>query len=249
MPQGVIALRLSTSGSGWFMEADDGPRQVFCGDVDEFVTSLLRSSPKRYFGLTVSSVIPGLCLGPALNLAVDSIVSRHKHGEDGKTLVRTDERIAIVSRSHALRDYLAESTLRFGNAKFPFMSFRTFRLKRNGEEQPAKFGRSEARTTIKPLTASPQFLFYDLSPMHATDAVPTCAVVLAEIAEADGPVYIERLMKFAGACHSRFVFPIISYQDVEKCRLLESMGFTVVAVTKGNGTKAPDFTFSALESA
>ena len=41
---------------------------------------------------------------------------------------------------------------------------------------------------------------------NSLDAVPECAVVLAELAEPDDPQYIERLMTFARACRARFVF-------------------------------------------
>lgn len=249
VPSGDIASRLSIPGSGWFHEADGEERQVICGDLDVVVASLLKSSPKRHFGLAVSSVLPGLCLGPALNFTVDSTLSKQIHREDGRSFVRTDERIAVVSRSHSLRDYLAESTLRFGREAFPFMSFPTFRLKRSGEEQPARFGRGEDRRRLKLFTESPKFLFYDLSPLQALDGVPECVVVLAELAETDGPQYVERLMTFARACHARFVFPIVSYHDAEKRQLLASLGFTIVTVVKGAGMVEPDFTFSALAAA
>jgi hypothetical protein len=247
VPPGDITLRLSVSGSGWFLDVGGESRQVLCGDVDSFVASLLKSSTKRQLGLAVSSVIPGLCLGPALNLAVDAMVSKRIHGEDGRTLIRTDERIAICSRAHSLRDHLAESRLRFGRgAEFPFMSFPTFRVKRNGESAPARFGRNGQQTKFELFTSSPQFLFYDLSPLHITEDVPQCAVLLAELFESDGPQYVERLLAFARACRARYIFPIISYHDVEKRRLLEGQGFAVTTVTKGAGTARPDFTFASL---
>ena len=249
VPPGDIALRLSVSGSGWYLNGDGERRQVLCGDVDALVSSLMKSATRRLTGLAVSSVVPGLCLGPALNLAVDSMVSKRIYGADGRTLIRTDERIAIASRSHALRDYLAESILRFGREEFPFMSFPTFRLKRNGDDEPARFGRNAHRTKFEIFTTSPQFLFYDLSPLNAPQTVPECAVVLAELAETDGVQYVERLMAFARACHARYVFPIVSYHDVEKRRLLESQGFAISTVTKGAGTADPDFTFEALSKA
>lgn len=248
-PSDGVASRLSVPGSGWFHEADGECRQLIFGDADALVASLLKSAPKRNFGVAVSSVRPGLCLGPALNFAVDSLVSKRLHGVDGHALVRTDERIAVVSRSHSLRDYLAESTLRFGRQAFPFMSFPTFRLKRNGEGEPARFGRGGNRGRLDAFKESPRFLFYDLSPLQRLDAVPGCAVVVAELAESDGSQYIERLMAFARACHARFVFPIVSYHDFEKRRVLAEHGFTIVTVTKGAGTAEPDFTFSALAAA
>jgi hypothetical protein len=248
-PSGDLASRLSVASSGWFHEAAGARRQLIVGDADALVASLFKSSPKRHFGIAVSSVLPGLCLGPALNLAVDAMVSRHLHGVDGRTLVRTDDRIAVVSRSHSLRDYLAESTLRFGREAFPFMSFPTFRLKRSGEGEPARFGRDGNRSRVEAFTESPRFLFYDLSPLNGLDSVPECAIVLAELAESDGPKYIERLLTFARACHARFVFPIVSYHDAEKRRVLAEHGFTIVTVTKGAGTAEPDFTFSALGAA
>lgn len=248
-PPGESSLRLSVAGSGWFLDADGKQRQVLCGDYDALVASLLRTPPKRYFGLMVSSVLPGLCLGPVLSLAVESVVMRQLRGKDAGTLVHSGERVAIASRSHALRDYLAESTLRFGRETFPFMTFPTFRLNRNGEEQPARFGRDGNRRGLKQFTESPRFLFYDLSPLNATNDIPPCALVLAEIAEADGPQYVDRLIKFAGACKARFVIPIISYHDVEKRRLLQALDFTLVTVTKAKGLAEPDFTFSALAGA
>lgn len=249
MPPGDMAMRLSASGSGWFLDADGHSRQVLCGDVDALVGSLLKNSHRRLLAISVSSVLPGLCLGPALNLAVHAMASSRNQGADGYVPLRTDERIAIVSRSHSLRDYLAESTLRFGLKSFPFMQFPTFRLRRNGEVEAARFGRKEDRRRVTPFTESPEFLFYDLSPLHLTDGLPDCAIVLAELSESDRPDYIDRLMEFARASHARHVFPIVSYHDAEKRRLLEGLGFTIITVTKGTGSDAPDFTFASLTAA
>ncbi|MGH7736654.1 MAG: hypothetical protein ACREMP_02110 [Candidatus Tyrphobacter sp.] len=249
VPANDIALRLSVSGSGWFINADSERRQVDSGDADALAASILKSAPQRHFALMVSSVLPGLWLGPALNLAVDALAKKRANGEDGHTLVRTDDHIAIVSRSHSLRDFLAESTLRFGSQVFPLMSFPTFRLKRNGDTQAARFGRNLDRLGFEQFTVSPRFLFYDLSPLHDVERVTECAIVLAELSESDGPHYVDRLMNFARICHARYVFPIISYHDVEKRRLLESLGFMIVTMTKGSGSADPDFTFSALAAA
>jgi hypothetical protein len=250
VPANEIALRLSVSGSGWFLDGDGQRRQVRSGDADALIATLLKSAPQRHLALMVSSVLPGLCLGPALNLAVDALAKKRAHGEDGHSLVRTDEHIAIVSRSHSLRDSLAESTLRFGmQAVFPLMSFPTFRLKRNGDAQAARFGRNLDRLHFEQFKESPKFLFYDLSPLHDVQRVTECAIVVAELSESDGPHYVDRLMTFARICHARFVFPIISYHDVEKRRLLESLGYTILTMTKGSGSANPDFTFSALAAA
>lgn len=195
-----------------------------------------------------SSVVPGLCLGPALSLAVDSLVSMRIHKEDGRWLIRIDERIGIVSRSHSLRDHLAESHLRFGrNVEFPFMSFPTFRIKRSGENEPARFGRN-GHARIDMFKVSPKFVFYDLAPLQDMSDVPKCAVVLAELFENDGPQYVDRLMAFARACYARFVFPIISQHDLEKRRMLEAQRFALAAVTKGAGISEPTFTFSRLSA-
>ena len=245
IPVRDLTRRLSDRDAGWFQNTENGSRTVDYGDNDALVSWILKSSEQNHVGLAVSSVIPGLSLGPALNFALDSFVKK-QFNRDGA--VRTDERIAVVSRSHAIRDYLAESVFALAQEMIPFMAVPTFRLKRNGDAVPARFGRYDT-ASFRTLKDIPAFLVYDLCPLDYANRMPPCAIVVAELAEHDTIEYAERLIKFAEASHSRAVFPIISYHDIEKRRWFESRGFTFVVATMPSGTSSPDFSFSKLSAA
>lgn len=250
VPRDGLVARLSEFGCGWSQVSGFDRRALTLGMLDAAAIAVLKSaSPSGKVALSVARVEPGISLGPAMILALTALVS--PHGFDTSPFpIRNGDRVAIASRSHAVRDLLAESVLKFGSHETRVCQFPTFRIKRNGELSEAYFGRIPVRARPKLFQESVHFVLYDFIPMRSEAvALPKCEVVLAELSETDRPDVVDRLFAFADSVQASTVLPIVNFHDLQKRKRLEERGFTVLAIQSESGIADATPTFRGIDLA
>ena len=256
VPTDWLTKRMHTSDGGWQFRHKNEVVAAPSGLLDDAFISLIKKvlPTRRRLAIAVSRVQPGIVLGPAIQLALTCLVIKSgREGAADQTVpfpLLCGERIVIASRSHAVRDLLAESIISFERQTTRVCQFPTFRVKRTGDLEPGFFGRLDRKHRPNVFDDSPQFVLYDYSPLPAGARVGRCRVMLAELAEVDTPETTSRMLSFADASSAQFIITLVSYYDTTKIAQLRTNGFHVVAVRSLGGEGSVSYpTLSAVDAA
>ena len=231
--------RMAAPGQGWHIQNEHGDQWPSPALLDLAVIKAASTLAQQGGRLAVGvpSVVTGIALGPAIYTAINALIqgdSVRQSRVSGFTPfpLPPNGPIVVASRSHAVRDLLAESLVTFRQSQWRLCQFPTFRLTRTGDLEPGIYGRLSRLQRPRPQeilrTATPLVL-YDYWPFAQTAKLSKAGAVFAELAENDGYSTIERLLDLLDRTQPGFAMAILNYNDVEKRRRLAHLGFQFLA--------------------
>jgi hypothetical protein len=227
--------RMLTPGQGWHIQNELEDLWPLPSYLDLAVIEAARSLAQQGGKLAVGvpRVVTGVALGPAIYAALSLLIQKDPSGRSTFSGFRpfplpVNGPLVVASRSHAVRDLLAESLIRFQSSQWRLCQFPTYRLTRTGGLEQGVYGRLSRLQRPRPQeimhTATP-IVLYDYWPFAATAKLPQAGAIFAELAENDGRTAVERLHELIERTQPGFVMAIINLNDIEKRRRLAQMGF------------------------
>jgi hypothetical protein len=250
----LLFERMAEPTQGWHVqsEIEDVWPPLSALDLVVIEAARLAAQKRTRLAVGVSRVVTGIALGPVVYTALNALIQQSPYAiRPGFSPfpIEAGGRIVLASRSHAVRDMLAESLLKFEQKQTRLAAFPTFRLARQGNLEPGVFGRLPKQQRPRPqdmMRRGPSILVYDYWPYGKHIDLPRVAAVFAELAESDSVDTIERLSDFISRTNPRLVLAIVNLNDVEKRKRLTALGFELfVAQTShsdGVGIPLPSFT-------
>lgn len=246
--------RMAAAGQGWCIRNEHGEQRPVLSHLDLAILETVQQSAQRHVRLAVGvpRVVVGLALVPAIYAALRVLLQTARPsdpGTIGSFPIRADERLLVASRSHAIRDLLAESVLTFNRHETRLAQFPTYRLSRDGSLVQGVFGRLPTARRPRPdqmLVTAPPLVVYDYWPIPSDITLSRMAAVFAELAENDGADTVERLRDVVERTQARFAVVVVNINDIGKRARLADLGFTFMAAWTDDGGRAaklsPTFT-------
>jgi hypothetical protein len=233
----VLFGRMAARGQGWSVQNEHEDFRPALSSLDLLILEAIRRAAQRRSRLAigVSRVAVGMVLAPVIYAALRALIQHDRPNtgtaENGYPL-QSGDRLMIASRSHAIRDLLAESVLTFQGLRTRLAQFPTYRLGRDGALKPAVFGRLPWTQRPPPeqmlRTATP-LVVYDFWPLPPEMRLPQVAAVFAEVTEQDRADSVERLGELIERSGAGSAIAIINFNDVGKRKQLAALGFDFMA--------------------
>lgn len=247
--------RMAEPAQGWHIrndEADVWPRPG-AADFTILLTARAVARTCGRLAICVPRVVTGLVLGPAVYVALNGLIqqsTRALPSHFAPFALHGDKNLLLASRSHEVRDLLAESVMTFQRREWRLCQFPTFRLTRTGALDPGVYGRLPQRQRPGPadmLPNAPAIIVYDYWPFPAHIRLPHVAVVLAELAEHDSYETVDRLGDLLARTTPPLAFAVVNLHDVEKRRRLGDLGFQFITMpADGAAAGAPTPSFASI---
>jgi hypothetical protein len=187
--------RMSAAGQGWHLRSEFGDMWPLPAGMDQAVieASRLVASQGGRLAIGVPRVVTGMALGPVIYTAINLLIQRDRVRASSSAPgfvpfpFPANAHIVLASRSHAIRDMLAESLVQFGTRHWRLCHFPTYRMRRNGSLEPCVYGRltgsQRPRRQDLLATATP-IVVYDYWPLSSKVGLPRVGALFAELSEA-----------------------------------------------------------------
>jgi len=244
--------RMAESAQGWHIRSDTADVWPTPDGLDLAVIQAARAVVKHggRLAVAVPRVVTGVALGPLVYVALNGLIQGTPYASQPGFIpfpLPDNKYLAIASRSHAVRDLLGESLVKFGARETRLCQFPTYRLTRTGVLEEGVYGRLPKQARPRPaemVKSGPSIIVYDYWPLPSHSKTPHIGAVVAELGEQDSLETVERLDGFLRRAQPRCALAIVNVNDVEKCRRLTALGFhLIVARTsdRASGLLAPSF--------
>lgn len=236
--------RIAQRDQGWHIKNDHGDIWPTPSTLDLAIIEAVRSAATHgnKIAVGVPRIVTGIILGPAIYVALNRFIQRtgfaDQPGFNAFPFSRHSDRIVLASRSHAVRDLLGASLMKFGRSETKLCQFPTFRLTRTGDLEPGVYGdlpKQERPRSDQMIALAPSLVVYDYWPFPATIRLPRVAAVFAELAEHDSLETVERLKDFTDRTNPAVVLAIVNLNDAEKRQRLAELGYQFVAAQTPEG--------------
>ena len=138
--------QMAAAGQGWYIRNEHGQQRQVLSDLDLAVLNAARGSAQRHGRLVigVNRVVVGIVLAPVIYAVLRTLLQTGRPDEllpNDPLAIPPGQKILVASRSHAIRDLLAESVISFNRRETRLVQFPTYRLARDGALVPGAFGR------------------------------------------------------------------------------------------------------------
>lgn len=251
--------RMTEPAQGWHIRNNDADVWPKLGTPDAMILQAARAVAQTggRLAVCVPRVVTGLVLGPAVYVALNGLLSqqltRALPADFVSFPLHGQKSLILASRSHEVRDLLAESVMTFQRRETRLCHFPTFRLTRTGALDPGVYGRLTSLQQPRPadmLPNAPAIIVYDYWPFPAHVRLPPVAVVLAELAENDSYETVDRLGDLLARTTPQFTFAVVNLHDVEKRRRLAELGFQFITMpADGAAAGTPVQSFASISRA
>jgi len=253
----LLFSRMAATGQGWRIRNEHEDFRPALSSLDLAILEAIRRAAQRHSRLAigVSRVLVGMVLAPVIYAALRTLIQRDRPDAgttENEYPLRPGERVLIASRSHAIRDLLAESVLTFQGVQTHLAQFPIYRLTRDGVLKPGVFGRLPRTQRPRPqqmLSTATPLVVYDFWPLPPETRLPEVATVFAELTEQDRADSVERLAEVIERSRARSAVVIVNFNDVEKRKQLAALGFEFMAArtTAEGGAKDLQPTFTGVD--
>jgi hypothetical protein len=235
MPVGQDWLfeRMAAPAQGWHIRSEAADTWPTPGGLDLAVIQAARAVAQQggRLAVAVPRVVTGIALGPIVYIALNGLIQSSQYASQPGFVpfpLLGDKYLAIACRSHAVRDLLGESLVKFHTQETRFCQFPTFRLTRTGTLEPGVYGRLPKHTRPKHtdmVTNGPALIVYDYWPLPAYSKIPRVGALVAELGEQDSLETLDRLSDFMQRTQPRIALAIVNMNDKEKCQRLAALDF------------------------
>ncbi len=244
--------RMAEPAQGWHIRSDKADVWPTPDGLDLVVLQAARAVALQggRLAVAVPRVVTGVALGPIVYIALNGLIQASPYASQPTFipfLLPGNKYLAIASRSHAVRDLLGESLVKFRAQETRLCQFPTYRLTRTGALDPGVYGRLPKQARPKPaemVTSGPSIIVYDYSPLPAHAKIPHVGALVTELGEQDSLETLDRLDEFLRRAQPHFTLAIVNVNDAEKCRRLDALGFHLIVartINREPGTLGPSF--------
>jgi hypothetical protein len=229
--------QMAAAGQGWYIRNEHGQQRQVLSDLDLAVLNAARGSAQRHGRLVigVNRVVVGIVLAPVIYAVLRTLLQTGRPDEllpNDPLAIPPGQKILVASRSHAIRDLLAESVISFNRRETRLVQFPTYRLARDGALVPGAFGRlpkMQRPRASEMLTNAAPIVVYDYWPLPPGFHLSNIAAVFAELNEHDGLDAVERIHEVIEHMDAGFAVAIVNVNDIAKRERLAALGFEFIA--------------------
>lgn len=234
-------LRLMTDEKqGWHIHYDNDVVRPPLSELDGAIYHTLRmiAINKEKLAVGLPRVVTGTTIGPLIYVSLNLLVQLHSNrASQLRDFVRFPQsrrmgQFILASRSHAIREMWAKSTLSFSGVETRLSSFRTYRLSRTGDLKKDIYSLIEAGKRPSEgdlIKGLPDIALYDFWPLPKRPG--RVRAIFAELSAADSKTTTQRLLDLVNDTNPEWALVLLNLHDIENRKRLNEAGFRFVALS------------------